>query len=110
MAMYPCTKCLENNWTFRKEDDGTHTAICLNCEHEVNFTYKEKKKKTILEEGRPCRKCGQAIRLRDCPYKEGKLKKEYFYTAYYWCDHCRAIYYSDKFKVTNRFFKIDNVI
>lgn len=30
-----------------------------------------------------------------------QLKKSYYYTAYYYCPHCKKLYHDDKFKVNN---------
>lgn len=97
--MRPCQICLENNWSFKNEDDKSTTATCKNCGHEVNFNGKKKEK---FYEGALCRKCGNKIRIKESKFKPSKLKKPYYYTAYYYCDKCRTGYYSDKFKVINK--------
>lgn len=95
-----CQKCLENNWSFKNEDDKSTTATCKNCGYEVNFHGVEKKDK--FHEGDLCRKCGSKIRIKESKFKPSKLKKLYYYTAYYYCDKCRTSYYSNKFRVINK--------
>jgi hypothetical protein len=44
MAMYPCSKCLENSWKFELADAVTVRATCQHCGREVEFlTHKGKK-------------------------------------------------------------------
>jgi len=52
--MYPCTKCLENNWDLKKERDIDEvrkikykwiTATCKMCGNEVEFGHKQSKLK-----------------------------------------------------------------
>lgn len=55
----------------------------------------------INNEGDPCRNCGLPVIKRISEFKMKKLKKPYFYTAYYWCGKCKIFYMHDKFKVIN---------
>lgn len=98
--MYPCKKCLENNWKFKKEDDGTITAICNNCGYQVSFPARGNKQ--TLKVGSPCRKCGHSLILKESKQKPKQLKKSYYFTAYYYCEKCRTMYFSPKFKVINK--------
>ena len=107
MAMRHCQKCFENNWSFEKIE-GVIRATCKNCTNEVEWTPKKKvlettkvkRNKDSLREGSLCKKCGHKLRLREP--KKHKTKSTYYYTAYYWCDNCKGIFYSDKFKVSER--------
>lgn len=45
MPMYPCSKCLENRWRFRKADAVTIEATCQSCGNEVQFTPAKLKRK-----------------------------------------------------------------
>ena len=48
-----------------------------------------------------CRTCGQKLIERATRRTAEQLKKPYYYTAYYYCPHCRKMYHNDKFKVVN---------
>lgn len=37
MPMYPCTKCLENDWTHELADRATVRSTCKHCGYEVEF-------------------------------------------------------------------------
>lgn len=38
MAMRPCSKCLENSWSYELPDAVTVRATCKLCGHEVEFS------------------------------------------------------------------------
>lgn len=95
MAMRPCEKCLENNWSFKTLDDGWIQATCNMCWHEVEW---EKKKQTLQDKA-VCVKCGGTIHFQKSKFKESKLLKPYYYTGYFRCDKCKSFYMSDEFKV-----------
>lgn len=44
MPMYPCNKCLENQWTFQLPDRYTVVATCKLCANEVQFATKKAKR------------------------------------------------------------------
>lgn len=48
-----------------------------------------------------CRTCGSKLIKRETQKKPSQLRKQYYYTAYYYCPKCRKIYLNDKFKVVN---------
>ena len=96
--MKPCNKCLENYWSFKKIDNII-TATCQHCGNEVSF---EKKK---MHAGTLCRKCKTPVILKDIKFKESKLKKPYYFTAYYYCPKCRTRYLSEKYQVYNKDYK-----
>ncbi len=52
-------------------------------------------------EQKSCRTCGSKLIARETRKKPSQLKKQYYYTAYYFCLSCRKIYHDDKFKVTS---------
>jgi len=50
-----------------------------------------------------CKTCGSKLIRRETQKKASQLKKQYYYTAYYYCTRCRKIYLNNKFKVINNF-------
>ncbi len=48
-----------------------------------------------------CRNCGSQLIIRKTHRIPQQLKKNYYYTAYYFCSTCKKIYHSDEFKVIN---------
>lgn len=53
MAMRPCQKCNENNWSY-KHIDGWITATCNMCDFEVEFEAKKKSgKKKVFGKQKP---------------------------------------------------------
>lgn len=94
--MQACKNCLENRWSFEKIEDMIR-ATCLSCGNDVEW-FPEKK---LFREGDACKKCGHAILLRQSKFHPKKLKKPYYYTAYFRCPQCRTFYMSDEFKVVN---------
>lgn len=93
--MRACSKCLENNWSFKKLDDGFIQATCEMCGYEVQW----EKKKQILKENGACVKCSGTIHYHESKFKESKLKKPFYYTGYFRCDKCKTFFHSDEFKV-----------
>jgi hypothetical protein len=104
--MYPCDKCLENNWSFVKNDDMIE-ATCNICGHLVEFSAFKKiapdnlRSRVISKTGDLCRKCGTKVILRETRKKAKQLKKNYYFTAYYYCPKCHTMYLSERFKVYN---------
>ena len=62
-------------------------------------------KTKINNTGDPCRKCGTPVIKKECKFKEKKLEKSYYYTAYYACTGCKTTYYNNKFKIMNGVIK-----
>lgn len=58
-----------------------------------------------MKENEPCRYCQYPLRKRLSEFKPKKLKKSYFYTAYFYCDECNRFYMSDKFKIETKDLK-----
>lgn len=54
-----------------------------------------------MEEMERCKTCGKVLEKRQTKRTAAQLKKPYYYTAYYYCNHCQKIYHNDKFKVLN---------
>jgi len=105
--MRPCQKCLENDWTFKKEDDNSITATCVMCGGTVNFCAKKK----YIGLGDKCRKCKTLLIIKEPKQKPKRFKQPFYYSAYYYCPKCMTIYLSPKFKVDNKNFKLpDNLI
>lgn len=48
-----------------------------------------------------CKNCGQVLEKRETKQTPAQLKKPYYYSAYYYCPHCKRLYHDDKFKVMN---------
>ncbi len=49
-----------------------------------------------------CKNCGRVLQQKSTKRTAEQLKKPYYYTAYFYCAHCRKLYHNDKFKVINR--------
>lgn len=48
-----------------------------------------------------CKNCGTRLIEKATKKNASQLKKPYYYSAYYFCPHCKKIYHNDKFKVVN---------
>lgn len=48
-----------------------------------------------------CKHCGGDLIVKQTKRTPEKLKKFYYYTAYYFCPNCSKLYHNDKFKVIN---------
>ncbi|HZE86768.1 MAG TPA: RNase H family protein [Methylomirabilota bacterium] len=48
-----------------------------------------------------CRICGSKLIEKATKRTAEQLKKPYYYTAYYYCPHCKKLYHDERFKVTN---------
>lgn len=48
-----------------------------------------------------CRTCKRELIVRQTKRTPEQLKKQYYYTSYYYCPHCKKMYHDDKFKVVN---------
>lgn len=104
--MRACDKCLENRWSYEFVDGWVKAT----CECGATKEWEAKKQQPQeLREGAPCRKDQNPIRLRQSKFKKKKLKKAYYYNAYWWCDKCRTIYYDEKFKVLNQDVMNENI-
>jgi len=97
-----CQRCLENNWEFIKLDDGNIQGICQFCGYEVEWTPKAKTKMRV---GSLCKKCKTPVIKKQAKFKPSKLKKSYYYTAYYYCKNCKTMYMSEDFKIINNIKK-----
>lgn len=49
-----------------------------------------------------CRHCGAQLVKKDTKRTPEQLKKQYYYTAYYFCLQCKRIYHDEKFKIVNQ--------
>lgn len=49
-----------------------------------------------------CKTCGGPLEVRKTKVTPEKLKKAYYFSAYYWCDNCKKLYHNEKFKVENK--------
>lgn len=49
-----------------------------------------------------CKTCRSKLELRNPILTPEKLKKQYYYSSYYYCRHCRKIYFDETFKVINK--------
>src|SRR5438874_2570102 len=49
-----------------------------------------------------CRTCGSPLVIRQTKRSPSQLTKQYYYTAYYYCQHCQKMYLNDAFKVENK--------
>jgi ribonuclease HI len=48
-----------------------------------------------------CKNCGIPLIQRQTKQSPSRLKKPYYYSAYYYCPNCQRIYHDNKFKVIN---------
>ncbi len=48
-----------------------------------------------------CRTCKRELIVRQIKRTPEQLKKQYYFTAYYYCTYCQKIYHDDQFKVVN---------
>jgi ribonuclease HI len=48
-----------------------------------------------------CKTCQSALVLKPTKKSAAQLQKPYYYTAYYYCNHCQKMYFDDRFKVVN---------
>lgn len=67
MAMRPCGKCLENNWSYQ-HIEGYVRATCKLCGHEVEFPTKKTRRKLLQAE--------QAGELKTMKLESGYNKKK----------------------------------
>lgn len=95
--MRPCDKCLENNWTFKKEEDWIF-ATCI-CGHEVEWQVKPKRE---LQVGDPCRKCKAPLVLKELKMKPKKLEKLYYFTHVLKCLKCKVMFFQERYKEWNK--------
>lgn len=55
-----------------------------------------------------CKHCGSSLIVKQTHRTPHQLKKQYYYTAYYFCPSCKRIYHSDEFKVVNENYDLFN--
>ena len=48
-----------------------------------------------------CKTCGSLLVVKPTKKTPEQLKKQYYYTAYYFCSRCKKIYHDEAFKVVN---------
>jgi ribonuclease HI len=48
-----------------------------------------------------CKNCGRVLETRQTKRTAAQLQKPYYYTAYYYCPHCKKLYHDERFKVVN---------
>jgi ribonuclease HI len=48
-----------------------------------------------------CKNCGSKLIVKSTKKSAEQLKKPYYYSAYYFCPHCKKLYHDEKFKVIN---------
>ncbi|MBI2443120.1 MAG: reverse transcriptase-like protein [Candidatus Levybacteria bacterium] len=49
-----------------------------------------------------CKTCGSPLVVKQTKRTPEQLKKQYYYTAYYYCPRCHRLYHDDEFKVVNK--------
>ena len=62
-------------------------------------------KRKITNAGDFCRHCGTPVVLKESKFKESKLLKTYFYSHYFKCEKCKAVYMVEKFKIYSKDYK-----
>lgn len=53
-------------------------------------------------ENKVCKSCGTRLIQKETKRTAEQLKKHYYYTAYYYCQHCKKIYHDESFKMINK--------
>lgn len=53
-----------------------------------------------------CKHCGHGLVVKQTKRTAEQLRKQYYYTAYYFCPNCKRIYHNDKFKIVNENFDL----
>lgn len=53
-----------------------------------------------------CKHCGHKLIVKQTKRTAEQLRKQYYYTAYYFCPNCKRIYHNDKFKIVNENFDL----
>ncbi len=48
-----------------------------------------------------CRNCGGKLTEKSTNQTAAQLRKPYYYSAYYYCPHCKKLYHDEKFKIMN---------
>lgn len=48
-----------------------------------------------------CKNCGGILEVRQTKRTSLQIQKPYYYSAYYYCPHCKKLYHDEKFKVRN---------
>jgi ribonuclease HI len=54
-----------------------------------------------MENNELCKNCGSKLIIKSTRKTPEQLKKPYYYSAYYFCPHCKKLYHDEKFKVSN---------
>src|SRR6266403_3594052 len=54
-----------------------------------------------MERVEVCKNCGAKLSVKSTKKTTEQLKKPYYFTAYYFCPHCKKLYHDEKFKVYN---------
>lgn len=54
-----------------------------------------------MKEAKTCRHCNLPLVLKQTKRTPDQLKKQYYYTAYFFCNRCGRIYFDNKFKNVN---------
>ncbi len=54
-----------------------------------------------MENNKTCNNCGNKLIIKQTRRTPEQLKKNYYYSAYYFCPNCKKLYHDEKFKVTN---------
>lgn len=102
--MSNCSKCFNNDWRFEKLPDRFVRATCQFCGYEVEWERKikvppPKPVKPKINQYNECRKCNGKLESKNAKITAKKLKRKYFYSQFYKCIDCKAIYYFPKDQV-----------
>jgi ribonuclease HI len=55
---------------------------------------------------RTCKHCGSTLIIKQTRKTSEQLKKQFHYTAYYFCSRCKRLYLDEKFKIVNESFDL----
>lgn len=53
-----------------------------------------------------CKHCRVKLITKQTRRDPSQLKKQYYYTAYYYCPNCKRMYLNDRFKIVNKNFQL----
>ena len=54
-----------------------------------------------MQDPKTCKYCKLPLVVKKAKLTPEKFKKQYYYTAYFFCTRCSRIYFDNKFKLSN---------
>lgn len=98
--MYPCSKCLENKWTF-KPNENMVVATCFFCGNEVEFEGRTKTFAKVTSPEDACPRCKefQLTWREHRPNWKPKKESPYFFTRWLKCGECDFVQFFEEYKI-----------